>query len=184
MMGLLDEYVAAMASLKGKTDVMDEATINTWGDLHSMAQRIIEDRRHNMPSLSYDPGYYIPGDWNDSNYWTPQWETRAGTVVERIGYGSFYLYYNTFDETGRGNPREKPAIALFNGKYPVGGYKCGFHHFTKETFSSNNGASGSTHDLSTVSVDMVNVTYYCLLPETTGCSNSIWCVDPNDWFAK
>ena len=196
VMGLLDEYAAAMESLKGKNEVMDENTIKSWENIHMLARWINTDRQSNMPSQNFDPGYYIPGSWQDPNYWLPTWEAcGGGGSSAKVINATFYLRLNSYDKSGWGKPLENTAKALFGGKYPIDGYKCGIHFFDLESFSASGitwNADGSVNNpngetdytlVSSVS-DEVNVTYYCLLPETTGCSSQIWCQNPEDWYAK
>lgn len=212
VMALLDEYVSAMAVLKESEDSINVAALESWDNIRTISKIIYENRQDTPQGLFY-PGYWRPAgsdNWND----VPQWITRAderpelpdgyhffgdapdttahpvaGHYERHVQYSYLYLKHNTFDPSGWGVPLKNPAAALFNGAFPVDGYKWGYHYYIVmwhfRDCAGNMYWKDNGNPLAVASEEQITaVTYYCLLPETTGCSNSIWCVDPNDWFAK
>ena len=205
VMKMLDGYVESMKSLKAYNGVLDSAVIVSWDDNNKIAVRIYSDRKTSVPSIGYDTGYIIAGNWDDPDFWLPQWLTRAddprlasGKWHKSVSQACFWLYYNSFahDSFAVPYPLKNAATELFK-EFPVGGYKYGDHVHMYIWLSLENGVSipndndNYIYNPNQVELEMIatssartRITMYCILPEVSGCSKPIWCVNPEDWFSK
>ena len=190
---LLNGYCSEMKLLQATVDTLEyhSARILQWDFIKSKGMQILDDRCHNIPSLSFDPGYHCPSAYygGGMSLWMPQWtssykdnssSTGGGGDYTEVDCGShFYHYYNSFDESGWGKPLENPASSIMD-RIPVGGYKYGRYSRMISYIDYSVDIIGDVAGYVTEqAVSMV--TYYCILPEASGSTYPIWCQNPEDW---